>query len=158
MKIRVLSAGLLCLLCALHMRAKDLPSQVVLWPESGTPVLRFSFGKFKEIGSMGNQRTYVTDTTAENLWSKAISNASFSLYLFDKNKARIGEGFVTLNSVGAGQTVKFQTTIGASGAPVSVSLVAQYLPPELKPAQPPRTVSVTVNSVPQGALLRIDGN
>jgi hypothetical protein len=158
MKIRVLSAVLLCLLCALHMRAKDLPSQVVLWPESGTPVLRFSFGKFKEIGSMGNQRTYVTDTTAENLWSKAISNASFSLYLFDKNKARIGEGFVTLNSVGAGQTVKFQTTIGASGAPVSVSLVAQYLPPELKPAQPPRTVSVTVNSVPQGALLRIDGN
>jgi PEGA domain-containing protein len=158
MKPRALSAALLCLLCALCVQAKDLPSQVVLWPESGTPVLRFTFGKFKEIGSMGNQRTYMTDTTAENLWSKAISNANFSLYLFDKNKARIGEGFVTLTSVGAGETVKFQTTIGASGAPVSVSLVAQYLPPELRPAQPPRTVSITVNSVPQGALLKLDGS
>jgi hypothetical protein len=158
MKVRALSAVVFCFLCALHVQAKDLPSQVVLWPESGTPVLRFTFGKFKELGSMGNQRTYVTDTTAENLWGKAISNASFSLYLFDKNRARIGEGFVTLTSVGAGETIKFQTTIGASGSPVSVSLVAQYVPPELRPAQPPKTVSITVNSVPQGALLKVDGS
>jgi len=152
--------SLLCFLCALCVQAKDLPSQVVLWPETGTPVLRFTFGKFREIGAIGNQHTYMTDTTAENLWGKTISNANFSLYLFDKNKVRIGEALVSLTSVGVGETVKFQTTIGASGAPGSLSLVAKYLPPELRPAQPAinKTVSITVNSVPQGALLNVDGS
>ena len=137
--------------------AKDQPSQVIVWPDSGTPVLRFSFSKFKEVGSIGNERTYMTDTTAENLWGKTIPNANFSLYLFDKNKVRIGEGVIVLTSVGVGQMVKFQTTIAASGAPASVSLVAKYLPAELGPALPARTVSTTVNSVPQGAVLKVDG-
>jgi hypothetical protein len=137
--------------------AKDPPAQVIVWPESGTPVLRFSFGKFKEVGSIGNERTFMIDTTAENLWGKVISSANFSLYLFDKNKVRIGEGVITLSSVGVGESVKFQTTIAASGAPASVSLVAKYLPPELGPARPAHTVSMTVNSVPQGAVLKLDG-
>jgi hypothetical protein len=145
------------LLFASTTYAKDPPVQVFVWPESGTPVLRFTFGKFKEVGSLGNERTFMTDTTAENLWGKAIPNASFSLYLFDKNKVRIGEGMINLSSVGVGQAVKFQTTIAASGAPTSVSLVAKYLPAELAPALPPRLVSTTVNSVPQGAVLRVDG-
>ncbi len=137
--------------------AKDPPAQVIVWPESGTPVLRFSFSKFKEIGSIGSERTFMTETMAENLWGKMISNAGFSLYLFDKNKVRIGEGIINVSSVGVGQTVKFQTTIGCSGTPVSVSLVAKYLPPELGPARPPRTISMTVNSVPQGAAVKVDG-
>lgn len=136
--------------------AKDPPGQVIVWPESGTPVLRFSFGKFKEVGSVGSERTFMTDTTAENLWGKVISSASFSLYLFDKNKVRIGEGMISLTSVGAKETVKFQTTIAASGSPASVSLVAKYLPADMGPARPPRTVSITVNSVPQGAVLKVD--
>jgi hypothetical protein len=153
--LRVLLAVFLTLSTAY---AKDQPAQVITWPESGTPVLRFSFGKFKEIGSLGNERTFMTDTTAENLWGKAISNASFSLYLFDKNKVRIGEGMINLSSVGVGESVKFQTTIAASGSPASVSLVVKYLPPELGPARPPRLVSITVNSVPQGAALKVDGS
>jgi hypothetical protein len=153
--LRVLLAVFLTLSTAY---AKDQPAQVITWPESGTPVLRFSFGKFKEIGSLGNERTFMTDTTAENLWGKAISNASFSLYLFDKNKVRIGEGMINLSSMGVGESVKFQTTIAASGSPASVSLVVKYLPPELGPARPPRLVSITVNSVPQGAALKVDGS
>ena len=157
--LRRVPVRLLLVVCLLASTAypKDQPAQVIVWPESGTPVLRFSFGKFKEVGSIGSERTFMTDTTAENLWGKVISNASFSLYLFDKNKVRIGEGLINVSSVGVGQTVKFQTTIAASGAPASVSLVAKYLPPELGPARPPRTVSMTVNSVPQGAALKVDG-
>jgi len=136
---------------------KDLSSQTILWPESGSPILRFTFGKFKEIGSIGNERTYSIDTTAESLWSKTISNANFSLYLFDKNKVRIANGRITLTNVGPGETVKFQTTVASSGTPVSLSLAADYLPPELKGAGPVRTVSVTVNSVPQGATFKVDG-
>ena len=145
------------LMFALVAFAKDAP-QVVIWPESGAPVLRFSFSKFKEIGGIGKQRTYVTDTTAQNVWDKKISQASFSLYLFDKDKVRIGEGYITVNDVGPGETIKLQTTVGASGAPVSLVLVAQSLPKELGPTHPAKTISLTVNSVPQGAELKVDGN
>ena len=96
---------------------------------------------------MGKEHTYVTDTTVENVSDKTISNASLSLYVFDKSKARIGEGYINLTNVGAGQTVKFQITLSASGNPVSVAVSASA----------PRTVSITVNSVPQGAALKVDG-
>jgi hypothetical protein len=129
------------------LSAKDVPFQILTWPESGQPVLRFTFSRFKEIGGMGKERTYLTDTTAENLSDKMIGGANFSLYVFDKNKARIGEGYITLSNVSGGQTVKFQITLAASGNPASLTLSTST----------PRTVSTTVNSVPQGALLRVDG-
>lgn len=137
--------------------AKDQPFQVVTWPETGTPVLRISFGKFKEVGSLGSERSYVTETTAENLWSKPISNANFALYLFDKSKTRIAEATITISNVSPGGVVKFQTTIASAGPPASLSVVARYLPKELGPVAPPRVVSLTVNSVPQGASARLDG-
>jgi hypothetical protein len=129
------------------MSAKDAPFQLITWPESGQPVLRFTFSRFKEIGGMGKERTYLTDTIAENLSDKAIGSANFSLYVFDKNQARIGEGYINLTNVSAGQTVKFQITLAASGSPASLTVSASAL----------RTVSTTVNSVPQGALLKVDG-
>lgn len=127
--------------------AKDQPFQVVTWPDSGQPILRFTFSKFKDIGGMGKEHTYITDTTADNLSDKTISGASFSLYVFDKSKARIGEGYINLTNVAAGQTVKFQITLSASGAPSSLAVATSA----------PRTVSITVNSVPQGAALKVDG-
>jgi hypothetical protein len=56
---------------------------------------------------------------------------------------------MALSNVGSGQTVKFQTTIVASGAPVSWSVLAY--------SQIPKSISTTVNSVPQGAMLTLDG-
>lgn len=155
---RLLALVFLATLAICAAYAKDSPSQVIVWPENGTPVLRFTFGKFKEVGSLGSQRTYVTDTTAENLWSKSISDANFALYLFDKNKVRIGEATLTVTNVAPGETVKFQTTIASSGPPASLSIAARYLPKELGPVAPPRVVSVTVNTVPQGASAKLDGN
>src|SRR5258708_3947560 len=137
--------------------AKDPPAQTINWPESGATIVRFTFGKFKEIGELAGARSYIVDTTAQNLWTKPIPDATFSLYLYDKNKVRIGEGYITLSSVAPGQTIKFQTTIGASGAPVSISLSARSLPPELGPLAPAKKVSLTINSVPQGATFKVDG-
>jgi len=97
---------------------------------------------------MGRERTYVTDTTVENLSDKTVGSATFSLYVFDKNKARIGEGYINLSNVAASQTVKFQVTLAASGTPTSLAVFA---------SNASRTVSITVNSVPQGALLKVDG-
>jgi hypothetical protein len=129
------------------LRAKDNVFQTVNWPESGQTVLRFSFSKFKDIGGMGKEHTYLTDTFAENASDKTIGNANFSLYVFDKSNARIGEGYINLANVGPGQTVKFQITLSASGNPVSVAVSASA----------PRSLSITVNSVPQGAVLKVDG-
>ncbi len=36
--------------------------QVITWPSSGAPILQFTFGKFKEIGSGGGQKTFVIAT------------------------------------------------------------------------------------------------
>ncbi len=137
--------------------AKEPPSQVIVWPVSGQPVVRFSFGKFKEIGSSGKQHDYTTDVTAENLWNKKISRAEFTLYVFDKAKVRVGEAWIAISDVAPGRVVKFQTSMSASGTIASMELVPRSLPAELQAFLPPKTISITVNSVPQGADLRIDG-
>ena len=146
--LRVISNCVIILVVACSwVAAKDQPFQIVTWPESGQPVLRFTFSKFKDIGGVGKERTYITDATADNLSGKTISGASFSLYVFDKSKARIGEGYIDLTNVAAGQTVKFQITLSASGTPTSIAVATSA----------PRTVSITVNSVPQGADFKVDG-
>jgi hypothetical protein len=129
----------------------------------------------KKSALSGNERTYVTDTTAENLWSRTIPDANFVLYLFHKNfvlylfhknfvlyllhknKVRIGQATLMRTNVGPGETIKFQTSVALSGPPVSLSVSPSYLPKELGPAAPPRRISITVNTVPQGAAELRDG-
>ncbi len=128
--------------------AKDTPFQALDWPSSGSPVLRFTFSKFKLLtSSVGKEHTYLTDATAENLSDKTLDNVNLSLYLFDKSHARIGDGLINLANVAPGETVKFEITLYASGAPASVEVAANA----------PRTLSITINSVPQGANVKLDG-
>lgn len=129
--------------------AKETPLAVIDWPNTGAPQVRFTFGKFKTLPGMGSLHGYVMDTTAENLSARVISSAHFSVYLFDKAKARVGEDTIALSNVGPGETVKFETTVMASGQPVSVSIQEK--------TESARAVSLTVNSSPQGALLKVDG-
>src|SRR6478672_8865764 len=136
--------------------AKETPGQTVVWPENGQPILRFVFGKCKEGPAYGREHNYTCETTAQNLWSKKI-DAVFSLYLFDKNNVRIGEGYVQVSNVTPGEMIKFQTTFHAAGVPVTLKLVPQTLPAELRPKAPPRAIGVTINTVPQGAALKVDG-
>jgi PEGA domain len=145
---RIAVSVLFLTITSLTVFAKDQPFQVVSWPDAGQPVLRFTFSKFKDLGSgIGKERTYTTEVVADNLSERTISSANFSLYVFDKSKARIGEGYINLTNVAAGETVKFQVTISASGSPSSISLATAA----------PRSVSITVNSSPQGAVLTVDG-
>lgn len=146
----------LLLIFAAVAEAKDTPGQTIVWPETGQPVVKFVFGKFKEGVAFAHEHNYTCDTTAQNLWDKKISDAVFSLYLFDKDNVRIGEGFLQVSNVAPGETIKFQTSFHAAGVPVTLKLVPQTLPAELRPKAPPRTVSITINSVPQGAMLKVD--
>ena len=157
MMSKTFTLALFLALTVASLAAKDAPPQVITWPSTGSPVVRLSLGKFKEIGSIAGQHSYVSETTAENLWGKKISRIVFTLYLYDKNKTRIGDGWISLENVIPGQTVKFQTTVHAQGTPVSVDLTPQSLPTELQPLAPAKKVSLTVNSVPQGATLLLDG-
>ena len=108
--LRLALLGFFVLSFVYQALSKEAPVQTITWPESGAAVLKFTFGKFKELGSLGGQRSYMTETTAANLWTKPISSATFSLYLYDKNKTRIGEGYISLNNVGPGQPIKFDTS------------------------------------------------
>ena len=157
MRTRRITIWFLALLLYATATAKEPPAQVIVWPASGTPVVRFSFGKFKETSSNGKQHNYTTDVTAENLWSKKISTAEFTLYVYDKTKVRIGDGYINISDVNPGAMVKFQTFINASGIIAAVELVPKSLPAELQSFLPAKTISITVNSVPQGAEVKIDG-
>lgn len=109
-------------LCAIPALAKGAPLAVIDWPTTGTPVVRFTFGKFKTLPGMGSLHGYVMETSAENLSPRVIPSARFSVYLFDKAKVRVGEDAISLSNVGPGETVRFQTTVMASCQPVSVSI------------------------------------
>jgi hypothetical protein len=76
------------------------------------------------------------------LWNKRISHLGFNLYIYDKNKIRIADGWITIENVAAGQSVKFQTAVHALGTPVSVELAVNSVPAELQPLAPLKKVSI----------------
>lgn len=61
---------------------------------------------------------------------------------------------MNLSNVAAGQTVRFQVTLAVSGIPASVAVATAA---ETTNSNAPRPVSITVNSVPQGAAVKLDG-
>ena len=148
-RFRPFCLGLALLTSAVPALAKETPLQVIDWPATGTPVIRFTFGKFKSLPGMGALHGYVMDTEAQNLSQRVISSARFHIYMFDKTKARVGEDTIAVTNVGPAETIKFQTTVMASGNPVSISIEPIV--------QAAKTITLTVNSTPQGALLKVDG-
>jgi PEGA domain len=158
-RTKAVTAIVLSLLLGAVAYAKD-ETTVIVWPEQGKPVLRFTFSKLREGTAYQHERHYTCDTAAENLWDKRISAATFSVYLFDKSNVRIGEGYVRVNDMGPGEVIKFQTMLHATGVPVVLKVAPESLPVELRPPAPPRparTISVTINSAPQGATFKLDG-
>jgi hypothetical protein len=138
------------LLLAVPCSATDAPLQTIDWPSSGKAVVRFTLGKFKALPGTGNQRSYLMDTTAENVSTKRIPSARFNVYLYDKNRVRVGQSVMEILNLGPGGVLKFETSVATSGEPVSVSIE------DVTTAT--RSVSITVNSTPPGATLAVDGN
>jgi hypothetical protein len=111
-------------------------------------MVRLTFTKFKQlVGGFGKEHTYVTDSTAENLSDTVLGTINLSLYVFDKTHVRVGDSNIYLTNVKPHETVRFQVTLNASGVPTSVAVAAT----------PPQTISITINSVPQGAIASLDG-
>jgi hypothetical protein len=64
---RVFRISVLLLLLTVPTLAKDAPLQVIDWPATGSPVVRFTFSKFKPLPGMSNFHGYVMDLAAQNL-------------------------------------------------------------------------------------------
>jgi hypothetical protein len=128
----------------------------VSWP-ADKPLMRFVVSKVNHIGSYQGEQTYILDLGITNVSGKPIPQATFTFYLFNKQKVRVGQGYIDLVNVSPNETVKMQVNAQALGAPATFTVIPQRLPAELAGAVPPKVIAVTVYSVPSGAKLSVDG-
>ena len=130
------------------------------WPTQGQPLIRFTFGRFDEVGYYNNQKNFRCEVTAENLWNKPIHAAAFTVYFYDKQKTRNGEGYLSVSDLPVNGRAKFEFNVTTSGRPEDFQLVPKNVPDEFAQFLPKREIpkiAITVNSVPQGAALKVDG-
>jgi hypothetical protein len=146
------------LVCCFSLAAfgKDAPIAPIDWP-SANPVLHFDILKTSKNSSYQNQNYYSIELAVKNVSQKRITNASFRLYLVDKHKIRIGDGWISITNLHPAETIKIQVNAQTLGTPAELSVVADRLPDELAYLAPPKLISTTVYSVPSGAKLRVDG-
>lgn len=142
---------------AREKKDKDKPesSIVMLWPDQASPTLKLTFKKFTQLGSYNGQLSLESQVIVENTSGKSIPFASFTVYLLDKDKVRIGNGVLTFSDLETGQLAKLAFQVRSLGVPSTLSLVARTdaagIPTSL------RTVPLKVISVPPGATLKVDG-
>jgi hypothetical protein len=135
--------------------AKDPSSLVMFWPSAEKPTISLTFGKFQQLGAYGTQSSFVSDVTIKNMTDKPIPRASFTVYLLDRNKVRIGENVLQISDLGPEQQAKIAFQFSAVGMPSTLSLNARSdssgIPTSLK------IVPIQITSVPPGATLKVDG-
>ena len=125
---------------------------VLTWPPSGKDaILRFTIGKLQPVSSASGQSDYLGEAWAENLSTKTIPSASFYLYLLDKKGRRVGEGYLEVTNLAAGQKAKVAVSVHAMGSYASMELAAQHLP-----SDEPMKVKTSISSKPSGASLKLD--
>jgi len=128
---------------------------VMFWPDQANPTIKLTFEKFTEMAVYNGQRSLGSHVLVENLSGKRIPQASFTVYLMDKSKVRIGNGNLSFSDLDAGQRAMLAFQVFSVGTPASLSLVARNdasgIPTSLK------TVPLKVITVPSGATLKVDG-
>ncbi len=125
---------------------------VLTWPPDGKePILRFTVGKLRQVSSANGQSDLLGEALAENLSAKPISSASFYLYLLDKTGKRVGEGYLEINNLPAGQRAKIPVSVHSLGSYNSMQFQPQHLP-----SDEPFKVKMSVSSVPPGAAIKVD--
>jgi hypothetical protein len=157
------TVALVLLLSATLVLAKDkkeknnpeAPPIVMLWPDQANPTLKLTFEKFTQLGSYNGQLSLESHVLVENTSAKRIPFASFTVYLMDKDKVRIGNGTLSFTDLDPGQQAKLAFQVRSLGIPATLSLVARNdsegIPTSLK------TVLLKIVSVPPGATLKVDG-
>lgn len=139
----------LLLLCAASALAADT---VLTWPPDGKDaIVRFTVGKLRQVSSNSGQSDYLGEALAENQSAKTISSASFYLYLLDKSGKRVGEGYLEVTNLAAGQRAKIPVSVHTMGSYATMQLQPQHLP-----SDEPFKVKMRITSVPPGATVKLD--
>jgi hypothetical protein len=127
----------------------------MVWPDQASPTIKLTFGRFTQLALYNGQLSLESHVLIENTSGKRIPQASFTVYLLDKDKVRIGNGMLSFSDLDPGQQAKLAFQVFSLGIPTSLSLVARNdaggIPTSV------RTVPVKVISVPPGATLKVDG-
>ena len=125
----------------------------MFWPNQDNAILKLTFSRFQNMGTYGGQMTRVSNVVVQNLSTKLIPKASFSVALLDKDRVRVGNGNLVIDDLNAGESAKVQFQCESAGAPAVLSISARNnggVPVSLK------TIPMTVISVPAGASLKVD--
>jgi hypothetical protein len=134
---------------------KSEPTMVMVWPDQASPTIKLTFGRFTQLALYNGQLSLESHVLIENTSGKRIPQASFTVYLLDKDKVRIGNGMLSFSDLDPGQQAKISFQVFSLGVPASLSLVARNdaggIPTSV------RTVPVKIISVPPGATLKVDG-
>lgn len=127
----------------------------MFWPDQSSPTLKLTFEAFTQLAMYNGQMSLGSHVLVENVSGKRIPQASFTVYLLDKDKVRVGNGMLSLTDLDPGQQAKLSFQVMSVGTPSTLSLVARTdsagMPVSLK------TVPLKVISVPPGASLKVDG-
>lgn len=152
MRSLLLCASSLLFTCIVVV-AKEEPTIVLQWPPD-QPSIKLTFGKFKQLFKLADQNTYLSDVTVENLTDKAFPRVTFTVYLMDKNKVRIGDGILQVSNINPRQQVKVGFQVNSLGVPSTLSLAAKK---DMLSTAGIKTTPVRVISIPPGAKLKVDG-
>jgi hypothetical protein len=134
---------------------KPAPVMVLQWPDQNSPTLKLSFDKFNQLAAYNGQLSLESNVLIENMSGKRIPQASFTVYMVDKNGVRIGSGMLSISDLEAGQQAKVAFQVMSVGIPASLKLAARNdasgIPTSLK------TMPLKVVSIPPAATLKVDG-
>ena len=130
-------------------------AMVMLWPSAASPTLKLTFERFMELGAYNGQLSLESNVLIENMSARFIPQASFTVYLLNKDNVRVGSGTLNVSDLGPAQQAKVAFQVFSVGAPTSLGLAARNnaagIPTSLK------TVSLKIVSVPPRAGLKVDG-
>lgn len=124
------------------------------WPSQVKPTLKVTFNTFRQAGDYGGKRTLLSDVVVQNVSDKPIPHASFTVYLLDKEKVRIGNGVLVFDDLAPGESTKVQFQCSTVGVPVTLALAAHRDAEGIPSAN--KVVPLKIISVPAGAKLTVD--
>jgi len=135
--------------------AKDAPGMVLYWPNQENASVKLTFNGFRPMGGYGRKNTLLSDVIVQNVSNKPIPRASFTVYMFDKDRVRIGNSVLLFDDLTPGESTKVQFQCETVGTPVRLSLLAHHDAEGIPNAT--KVVPLKIISVPPGAKLKVDG-
>jgi PEGA domain-containing protein len=152
---------LLISLCNIGLAGKDKDDSkdqagsgiVMFWPSQDNAILKLTFSRFQNLASYAGKMTLISNVVVQNVSTKVIPRASFSVALLDKDRVRVGSGTLVIDELNPGESAKEQFQCESIGPPTVLSISARNnggVPNSTK------TIPMTVISVPAGANLKVD--